>query len=56
MKKITVKIDEDTHRALVAFTVLGLNDKKSLDEDLSRFIFDRTEVEKWQKEDKNDNR
>ena len=31
MKKINIKIDEDTHRALVAFTIWGLNDKESLD-------------------------
>lgn len=40
MKKITIEIDEDTHRALVAFTVL--NDTESLDLCLAQIMFDAT--------------
>lgn len=40
MKKITIEIDEDIHRALVAFTVL--NDTESLDLCLAEIMCDAT--------------
>ena len=40
MKKINIEIDEDTYRALVAFTVL--NDTDSLDLCLAQIMFDAT--------------
>ena len=36
MKKITIRIDEDTYRALVAFTVL--NDTESFDLSLAKIM------------------
>ena len=40
MRKVIIKIDEDTYRALVAFTVL--NDTDSLDLCLAQIMFDAT--------------
>lgn len=42
MKKVTIKIDEDTYKALVAFTVI--NDTESLDLCLAIIMCDATMV------------
>ena len=40
MKKVTIRIDEDTYRALVAFT--ALNETESFDLSLAMIMFDAT--------------